>query len=51
VCKKKIEKKRKNIESIEMNVLNKEETYLEPLDLKNTKSSQTSSSLISEYKT
>jgi hypothetical protein len=36
--KKRIEKKRKNIESIEMNVLNKEETYLEPLDLKNTKS-------------
>jgi hypothetical protein len=49
--KKRIEKKRKNIESIEMNVLNKEETFLEPLDLKNTKSSQTSSSLISEYKT
>jgi hypothetical protein len=34
--KKRIDKKRKNIESIEMNVLNKEETYLEPLDLKNT---------------
>ena len=34
-----------------MKILTKNTSYLEPLDIKNNKSSQTSSSLISEYKT
>ena len=48
--KRRAEKRKNNTENIEMKVLTKNTSYLEPLDIKNNKSSQTSSSLISEYK-
>ena len=49
--KRRAEKRKNNTENIEMKVLTKNTSFLEPLDIKNNKSSQTSSSLISEYKT